>query len=105
MAGSPNATLTSALVRSVLVAAATGVIAWGTAFAQIDEPHRCANKPPAAKKECRAFNRSIEDEKQDALITGLLAAAGVIAGRGAVEGALDRRRQVNGDVKPSDVQS
>lgn len=40
-----------------------------------------------------------------AVTAALAAATAIIGGRGLLEGVYDARRQANGDIKPSDVQS
>lgn len=124
MAGSPNATLRSAGTRGLVVAIVAGACAWLSAYLVVDDScpsgkassvsasqnpgkaDRVAKK--AADKEAKAARsaclKKVDKQKKRAVLAGLggfLAAFGV---RGAGEGLLDRKRQVDGNVKPSDVQ-
>lgn len=104
MAGSAGATLKSAGVRGAGWALLAAALTAGVSYLQLDDPRNCSRKTGDARTECKAYNRAIEDDKDQILINVLVAAGAVLAGRGAGEGLYDARRQRNDDVRDGDVQ-
>lgn len=104
MAGSASATLKRAGVRGAGWALLAAALTAGVSYLQVDDPRNCSNKKGDAKTECRAYNKSIEDDKDDILINVLVAAGAALAGRVGGEGLYDVRRQRNNDVDDADVQ-
>ena len=123
MAGSPNATLKAAGVRSLLLAVAAGALTWFTAYITIDDSCPSAETRTVkrleesgknqrllaeARKDAREARgrclKKVERQEKQSLAAGASALGVALLGRGGVEGYLDRRRQLNGLVKPQDVQ-
>lgn len=60
----------------------------------------CSAKAPAATANCEA---GTDSKQEKAVWPSIAAAVAVLAGRGAVEGAYDAKRQRDGNQKPADV--
>lgn len=123
MAGSTSATLQAASIRGALVAVIAGGVAWGTAYFSIDDSCPSATtrlvqrleasgKNPGALrvakldgKEARAkCLKKVDEQQRGAILAGIGTFGTVFGIRGVGEGLVDRKRQRDGDVRPSDVQ-